>query len=63
MVRFSQMLTVNEVAEKLRVTPRTVYRWIKSERLEALKIDGIIRIEEEAYNRFIGKGNRGNDKK
>ena len=50
------MLKVNEVAERLRVKPLTVYRWIKSGKLVAIKIDGILRIEDEAYARFIGKG-------
>ena len=49
------MITVNEVAERLRVKPLTVYRWIKAGKLDALKIDGILRIEEKAYARFIGK--------
>jgi len=49
------MLTVKEVAEKLRVKPLTVYRWIKAGKLDALKIDGIIRVEDEAYRKFLGK--------
>ena len=47
------MLTVNEVANKLRVTPRTIYRWIKAGKLDAIKLGGVVRIEEDAYNRFI----------
>ena len=50
------MLKVNEVAERLRVKPLTVYRWIKSGKLVAIKIDGILRIEDEVYAQFIGKG-------
>jgi len=49
------MLTVNQVAEKLKVHPQTVYRWIYKGKLKAMKIDGIVRIKEEAYNRFIGE--------
>ena len=51
----SEFLTVNEIAERLKVHPQTVYRWIYAKKLEALKIDGILRIEEEAYNRFLRK--------
>ena len=49
------MFTVNEIAKKLKVHPQTVYRWIYAGKLEARKINGILRIDEEAYNQFIGK--------
>jgi excisionase family DNA binding protein len=47
------VLTVEEVAEKLKVTTRTVYRWIDEKKLKALKIQGIVRITEEDYQTFI----------
>ena len=47
------LLTISEVAERLKVHPQTVYRWIYKGKLEARKIDGILRIDEEAYYRFI----------
>lgn len=47
------LLTINEVAEKIKVHPQTVYRWIYKGKLEARKIDGILRIDEEVYYRFI----------
>jgi len=50
----STMLTVNEVAEILKVHPQTVYRWIYSGKLNALKIGGVLRIGEEELNKFIG---------
>lgn len=49
------MLTVEEVAERLKVTPRTIYRWIDEDKLKALKIEGIVRIKEEDYQEFINK--------
>jgi len=49
------MLTVREVAERLRVSPATVYRWVRRGKLEALQMDGTIRVEEEALNEFIKK--------
>jgi excisionase family DNA binding protein len=50
-----ELFTVKEIAEKLKVTERCIYDWIKEGRLKALKIAGIVRIEEEEYLRFIGK--------
>ena len=50
------MLKVSEVAERLRVKPLTVYRWIRDGKLVAIKIDGILRIEDEAYAQFIREG-------
>ena len=52
------LLTVKEVAARLKVHPLTVYRWIAKGRLQALRIDGILRIEEEAYNRLLGKAEK-----
>jgi excisionase family DNA binding protein len=47
------MLTVEEVANRLKVTPRTVYRWIDEGKLKSLKIQGVVRITEEEYEKFI----------
>lgn len=57
------MLTVNEIAEKLKVHPQTVYRWIYAKKLRALKIDGLVRIEESAFLDFIHKGEESNNAK
>ena len=50
------MFTVNEVAEKLKVHPQTVYRWIYQNKLKSLKIHGSVRITEEQYEEFIKEG-------
>ncbi len=55
------MLTVKAVASRLKVQPQTAYRWTSAGKLEGIKIEGILRIEEEAYNRFVGKHNRNDD--
>ena len=47
------MFTVNEIAEKLKVHPQTVYRWIYQGKLKSLKIHGSVRITEEQYEEFI----------
>ena len=47
------MLTVKEVADRLKVHPITVYRWIAKGKLKALRINGILRVPEEVYYQFI----------
>ena len=48
------MLTIKELAEKLRVHDRTVRRWIKQGKIQVIKVDRAIRISDEEYNRLIG---------
>ena len=48
-----KLLTVEEVAESLKVNPQSVYRWIKAKKLKARKIQGIVRITEEDLENFI----------
>jgi len=47
------MWTIKEIAKELKVTERSVRRWIKEGKLKALKIQGIIRVEPEEYQRFL----------
>lgn len=49
------MMTVKDVAREMKVSTRTVWRWIKSGKLETIKIGGITRIDEKEFNRLIGK--------
>ena len=44
--------TLQEVADKLRVHPRTILRYIEDERLHAIKI-GYWRIPKESYEKFL----------
>ena len=53
-VRGNEMFTVKEVADMLKVHPQTVYRWIYAGKLKAVKIDGIVRIPEKAYDELVG---------
>lgn len=48
-------LTIEEVAETLRVAYMTVYRWIKAGKLEAIKAGKQYRISEKSLNNFIEK--------
>lgn len=51
-----EMLTVRQVAERYGVTPDTVWRWIREERLEAIDIGPTgrkrYRISTEALEKF-----------
>jgi excisionase family DNA binding protein len=46
-------LTIDEVALKLRVTPRTVRNWIKAQRLAAKRVGGVVRILSSDLERAI----------
>lgn len=54
MSRKIKYLKVKEVAEELRVSKRTVFRYIKSGKLKAVKI-GQWRITRTDLNKFINK--------
>jgi excisionase family DNA binding protein len=41
-----------EIAETLRVTPRTVQRYIKDRRIKAIVVGGGYRIEDKEFQRF-----------
>jgi excisionase family DNA binding protein len=54
MIRMDEkLLTVAEVAEHLRVDPRSVYRWIRSGQLEAIDIGREYRISESQLRDFL----------
>jgi len=48
----SELLTIQEVADILRVSKRTIFRYIKSGKLKATKI-GQWRIKREDINKLI----------
>lgn len=48
------MLTVKEIARDIKVSERTVRRWIQEGKLKAIKIQGVRRIENEEYTKFLG---------
>ncbi len=47
------LYTVEEVAEILKVTPRTLYNYIKNKELEAVKIGKYWRIKHSSLQAFI----------
>jgi excisionase family DNA binding protein len=48
-------LTLPEVAERLKVSRRTVYRWIKDEDLNAYKFANEYRITESDLKDFLAR--------
>ncbi|KKR98814.1 MAG: binding domain protein, excisionase family protein [Candidatus Uhrbacteria bacterium GW2011_GWF2_41_16] len=44
---------VDELAEKLRVNPMTIYRYIKAGKIEAHKIGKEFRITKTEFERFL----------
>mgnify|MGYP001241917759 CR=1 FL=1 len=46
---------VEELAEKLRVSNMTIYRYIKAGKVRAYKIGKEFRIDENEFNNFLNK--------
>ncbi|MCF8012670.1 MAG: helix-turn-helix domain-containing protein [Clostridiales bacterium] len=51
----SRFYTVKEVANRLRVSVPTVYQWVETGKLGAIKVKGVVRITEEDVDEFIKK--------
>jgi len=52
----SELLTPNEVAKRLKVDRITIYRWVKSGRLQAKRLpDSQIRIEANKLDNLLTK--------
>ena len=52
----SALLTVDEVAERLKCHPQTVRRWIWSGKLKHVKVGGLVRVSEEELVMFLQEG-------
>jgi excisionase family DNA binding protein len=49
----SDLLKISEVAEHLRVSERTVYRWLRDRQLTAVRIGGVTRVRRQDLEAFI----------
>ncbi len=49
------IFTPEEVAEKLKASRRTVYRWIEKGELKAFKAGKLVRIAREDLESFLGR--------
>lgn len=52
----SSLLTIQQVMSRLQIADETVYRYIKSGKLRAIRIGGLWRIPSEALDEFLKKG-------
>ncbi|MGQ9475779.1 MAG: helix-turn-helix domain-containing protein [Actinomycetota bacterium] len=52
----NKLLTVNEVANILRVSNMTVYRLVKSGQIPAIRVGKNYRIKESDVNEYLSKG-------
>ena len=53
------LLTITEVAKELKVSRRTIKRWVQAGSLNAIRLSPhIVRIEEQEIERFKRGGNR-----
>jgi len=57
-----ELLTVDEVADILRTTPNTIYRWLRARKLPGVKIGKEWRIRKETLELKLSKTNTFNDK-
>lgn len=55
-MKTAELLTVEEVADRLRCHPQTVRRFIWSGKLAHVKVGGMVRVPETALNRLIEEG-------
>ena len=57
LVKRSQLLTIEEVAQALKVSKMTIYRYIKAKKLPAYKLEQELRVKEEDLQNFLDKQN------
>lgn len=50
-----RLLTPAEIADKLQVHERTVHRWIKDGKLQAIRIERFWRIEQKDFQTFLNE--------
>ena len=55
MAQEKEFYLVEELAEKLRVSEMTIYRYIKAKKIKAYKIGKAFRIDNAEFNNFLNK--------
>lgn len=55
MTQEKEFYLVEELAQKLRVSEMTIYRYIKAKKIKAYKIGKAFRIDSAEFNNFLNK--------
>ncbi|MBU2539578.1 helix-turn-helix domain-containing protein [Patescibacteria group bacterium] len=55
MTQEKEFYLVEELAEKLRISNMTIYRYIKAKKVKAYKIGKAFRIDQKEFNNFLNK--------
>ncbi len=53
MEQIGNLMTIDEVAEYLRVKKRTVYDWVKKDKIPAVKIVGLWRFRKDRIDQWL----------
>jgi excisionase family DNA binding protein len=53
------LLTINDLAERLRIKPSTLYAWVTQGKIPHLKIHRLIRFEPEDIDRWVQSFHKG----
>ena len=59
MAKEIKVYTILELVDILHVTRRSIYEWIKTGKLHAVKLGKEWRVREEDLDAFLAKGTRG----
>jgi len=51
----SKYLSLEEIAQQLNVSERTVYRWVRSGDMRAFRLGHVTRVTPEDFQKFIEK--------
>ena len=57
-----QLMTVEDVAEYLRVKPSTVYEWAANGKLPSVKVGRLWRFERSEIEKWVRENRQGNNK-
>ena len=49
-----ELLTVAEIAERLKVNPQTVRNWIDADKLQAVRVGRRVRVQQSVLDEFMG---------
>jgi excisionase family DNA binding protein len=58
-INMEQVLTVTEVAQRLRVNVKTVYRMLEKGRLHGVRVGRLWRVPDEALSEYLQSGKEG----